>query len=222
MNPADEDDISRRLRAADPARSGPGQLPSGRRIEELVVQIMATTTGPTREEPTAQGMVARRGGDRRRWLVAAAVVVAAGAGVGAYLSTSGGNSPAHTPTVLTLKVPAAAAPHPGGPGRPGGATCIRFTVDTLAQQDLAFSGAVTSLSGHDVKLTVDHWYKGGTADQVDLTTTGSVGGPNELGIDFASGKRYLVSAAGGTVTGCGYSGEYSSDLAAAYAQAFYS
>lgn len=210
MSATGEDDISRRLRAADPAPSGLGQLPSGRRIEDLVEQTMATRVD---DMPRMERV-------RRRWVAAAATVIVAGAGAGAYLATRGSDSASHTPSVLSLKVPAAAAPRPGGPGGPGGATCIRFTVGDLAKQELAFSGTVTSLRSHDVELTVDHWYKGGTADQVDLATVGEPGAVNELGIDFGTGKRYLVSARDGAVTGCGYSGEYSSGLAAAFEQAF--
>ena len=210
MTAAGDDDIDQRLRAADPAPPGLGHLPSGRRLEDLVEQIMTTTE-------TEQA----RTDDRtpRRWPAAAAAVATLVAGAGIYVAVSnGGHSAKHTPTVVSLKVAAPTQPHPG---RPGGTTCIRFSVDLLAQQQLAFSGTVTSASDQGAKLTVDHWYKGGSADEVDVATAGTPGGPNELGVQFTTGKRYLVSATGGTVTGCGYTGEYSSELASDFAQAFH-
>ena len=204
MSTRGEDELSRRLRAADPAPpSGRTELPSGRRIDELVEQTMASTTKNT------TGKLASGG----RWLIAAAVVAAAIAGAAAYFATSGGHTRAGK-TVLSLKVPGAAHPHPGG------ATCIMFRVDRLAQQDVAFSGTVASLGDHSVKITVDHWYKGGNTDEVDLATVGTPGAVNELGVNFVQGARYLVSALDGTVTGCGYTGPYSSELARDFRTAF--
>jgi hypothetical protein len=40
------------------------------------------------------------------------------------------------------------------------------------------------------------------------------------GVDFQQGKRYFVTAAQGTVNGCGYSGPASAELEQAFAEAF--
>lgn len=206
---AADDELTRRLRAADPAPSDRAELPSGRRIEDLVEETMNLATEHVEQAPA-------RNAGARRWLAAAAVLAVAGAGVATYEVTSGGNHSRPTSSV-SLTLPAGPAQHPGPPGT----TCIRFTIDHLAQQDVAFSGTVTSLGDHVVRLAVDHWYKGGSASEVDLTTTGTPGAVNELGVTFSNGTRYLVSATAGTVTGCGYTGEYSSDLASAFQQAFH-
>jgi len=40
------------------------------------------------------------------------------------------------------------------------------------------------------------------------------------GVDFTTGRTYLVSAQDGTVSSCGYTGELTNDLLAAYDRAF--
>jgi hypothetical protein len=131
-------------------------------------------------------------------------------GVAALLTGGGGSSPAKHRTTLALQAPA--------PPRPGMNACVRFTVDLLREKPVAFGGTVTSVSPGLVTLDVDHWYKGGSADVVTVavpdrnTAVGT--------IEMVQGKRYLVSAMDGTVVTCGYSGEATPDLEAAYAQAF--
>lgn len=210
MSGISEDDLSRRLRAADPVPSGRTDLPSGRSIERLVEDTMANAT----DEDTSTTRASR-------WplLAAAAVVVAAATVGGVYLAnrdSSDSGSSHSAKSAITLKLPKAAS---GRPGLPGG-TCIRFSVDLLSQQDVAFSGTVESVDDATVSISVDHWYKGGSADEVDLALSQSPNAVNEFGVAFQNDHRYLVSATNGTVTGCGYTGEYSAELAADFAEAF--
>ena len=208
MSELPDDDVSRRLRAANPVPSDRAGLPSGRSVEQLMEQTMASTTNET----------GTPGPTRWRLMVAAAVVVAAAAGGGAYLANRGSDTSHQAKSMLSLKMP-----HASGPIRPGGGpgqSCIVFSVDLLAHQQLAFSGTVVSIADSTVKLSVDHWYKGGSADEVDLATPGNSDVLREIGVNFGTGHRYLVSAKDGTVTGCGYTAEYSADLARDFAKAF--
>ena len=149
-----------------------------------------------------------------RWRRPAALVAAAAAvlaiGVGAVVASGGGSTPAKHKTSLALKAPAAV--------RPGMNACIRFTVDILKQAPVAFAGTVTSATADSVTLDVDRWYKGGTAATV--TVTAPVANTAIDGIELVQGKHYLISATDGTVHTCGYSGEATPDLQAAYDQAF--
>ena len=200
------DDITRRLRAANPVPSGRTDLPSGRSIEQLTEETMANAT----DEPRTRNSM------RWRVMAAAAVVAAAGVAGGIYAATSGSDTTHHAKSVLSLKLPKpAGAPHPGR-----GSACILFTTELLAKQAVAFSGTVDSVANNTVKLRVDHWYKGGTADEVDLATPGYPNAVQEFGVSFETGHRYLVSATGGVVTGCGYTLAYSADSAAEFAKAF--
>jgi len=206
MSEMRNDDISRRLRAANPVTSDHADLPSGRSIEHLMEETMASTT----DEPSTQR--------RTRWrlMAAAAVVVAAAAGGGAYLANRDDGTSDHAKTVLALNLPKPVT----RPGGPGSATCIVFSVDLLAKKQLAFSGTVNSITDTTVAITVDHWYKGGNADQVNLATPGDSNALREIAVNFEDGQRYLVSADDGVVSGCGYTAAYSTDLAQDFAKAF--
>jgi hypothetical protein len=84
---------------------------------------------------------------------------------------------------------------------------------------LAFAGTATSVEGEVVTLTVDEWFVGGDAVTVRLLAPA---GFEALigGIAFEEGASYLVSATGGTVNYCGFSGESTPELVALYEEAF--
>jgi hypothetical protein len=195
-----------RLRAADPA--GPSRpLPTSRIPRAELLETIMTTTTESPAPPAAPS--------RTKWLLAAAAVVVAAASATtiALATSSGGGSHHQVASVLHLKMPGAARPGPG-------ATCIQLTVDLLRDKQLAFSGTAVDVTDTSVTLNVDHWYKGGNADQVELANLGGAGPTTEGAITFTAGQRYLVSASDGTVGICGYSGEYTPALAQLYDQAF--
>ena len=170
---------------------------------------MSTTTEQVPQAPAPRS-------SRSRWLLAAAAVAAIAAG-GTVVGLAVGNDSSSTSrgpaTVKTLALP--------GPARPGiGNTCIRFTVDILREKPVAFDGTVSAVTDHDVLLTVNHWYKGGTADEVRLSSAQSLRVALEGTVDFTVGGRYLVTATDGTVNYCGYTAEWSADLAKAFQEAF--
>jgi hypothetical protein len=100
---------------------------------------------------------------------------------------------------------------------------MRFEVAQLAQEPVAFAGTVIAMTPQQVTLKVDHWYKGGDADQVTVAAPAS-DQPNpvlEGGVDYQQGQRYLISALDdGTVTSCGYSGPATPEFEKQYEQAF--
>jgi hypothetical protein len=159
-----------------------------------------------------------RPGRRPAWSVAGVAAVAA---VAAAVFVFGGGSP----------VPNGP---PGGGGSPGGndpttlalsmpatpdSRCRAFDVAVLRTMQVAFEGTVTATRNQQTTLAVDHWFTGGDADRVTIRVPD--GRTSEvLGIDFRSGKRYLVTATDGMVNGCGYSGPATSELESAFAEAF--
>ena len=104
----------------------------------------------------------------------------------------------------------------------GAATCIRFDLELLAQQEFAFDGTVAAIDGESVTFDVGKWYRGPGDASVTLTQVGQGEGAVMEGIlvDFQVGSRYLVSGAGGVITGCGYSQAWDASAAADWASAF--
>jgi hypothetical protein len=99
------------------------------------------------------------------------------------------------------------------------ASCMVFDTATLAGMSPAFAGTVVELDDGVATLEVDRWYAGGDAERVAIAYTPGmealIGTP-----DFVVDGRYLITAAEGTVNGCGYSGPATPDLEAAFAEAF--
>ena len=110
----------------------------------------------------------------------------------------------------------------GGGGGGGAAMCIRFDLEMLAQQEFAFDGTVTGIDGESVAFDVGKWYRGPGDASVTLTQVGQGDGLVMEGIlvDFQVGSRYLVSGAGGVITGCGYSQVWDASAAADWETAF--
>jgi hypothetical protein len=203
-----QDQAELRLRAADPAGQSRALPPPRIEHAELLEGIMSTTTGSLATAPAPAPRWSRP-----RWLLAAAAVVAIAAGGTAVGLTVGSGSSDHAKTVKTL-----ALPKPAGPGI--GNTCIRFTIDILRDKPVAFDGTVSEVTDNDVLLTVNHWYKGGTADEVRLTSSQSLRLALEGTVDFTVGQRYLVTATDGTVNYCGYTAAWSADMERSFQEAF--
>ena len=197
-----DDELRARLRAADPARR---DAPAESWIDELVEATVTMNDQDNRTEETRS---------RSRWLVpavaAAAVAAIAVGGYAVVAGDDGGGSKDEQQTELALALPAADPI----------AMCIEFTAETLRPAEVAFAGTATDVTGDQVTLDVDHWYKGGDADVVQLTGSFDAGVMLEGGIEMAEGERYLVTATDGTVNGCGFSGAYTDDMAATFDEAF--
>lgn len=192
-----DDELLARLRAADPARHID---PAPSWTEELVEAVMDAKDQP------AEG--------RRTWMLVGAVAAAVVAvGAGTYVVLGGGDEPdggsAPPRQELALAVPAPDTMQ----------MCMQFSVDGLRPMELAFSGTVTEVEGETARIETDRWYKGGDADVVTLEAP-SADVLLEGGITLAEGERYLITATGGTVSSCGFSGPWTAEMAAAYDEAF--
>jgi hypothetical protein len=201
-----DDNLRQRLGRLDPVPSSePTDTPSTPRVRALLEEIMSTPTDQHIAVPAPTPPSKRR---LAMWAGVAAAVVA----IAIVVAVASGGGTAKK-SQLSFALPAA---------HPGQNSCIQFSTDQLAQAADAFSGTVTAVGDGSVTLTVDHWYKasGAKADVVTLTSDTTAGAVNELGVQFAQGTKYFVSATDGNVNGCGYSGEASADLQAAFETAF--
>lgn len=189
-----DDELRRRLQAADPARD---DVPADSWIEDLVEATMND--------------VQERVPSRRTWVLAGVAAVATlvvGAAASVLLLD---DAPRVQPVrELALDLP---APDPM-------MMCMEFSVDGLRPMETAFAATAVDVIGDEVLLDVDRWYRG--ADQADRVRlhASSEAVLLEGGITFAEGERYLVTATDGTVNGCGFSGPWTSAMAHAFGEAF--
>lgn len=212
----DEDPQLRALLAqSDPARSLTPADPHGlaRLLEDTVSNDLDTRT----DLPQQTTELRRRG--PLAWLVAAAAVVAIAGGGYAAVSSMQDNgtveqagpstSPVDEPVVVTLQAPAAME-----------VRCAVPTPELLGSAEIAFAGTVTAVDGDVVTLAPTETYAGETADEVEVTgmrpDLRALGGQPE----FVVGGTYLVSATGGQLSACGFSGEASPELQNLYDLAF--
>lgn len=199
-----EDQLLRRMRAADPAPLAPPSAPSW--IPDLMEATMSTVpeTGPTSRV--------------RRWapaLAAAALVAAVGGGAYAVLDDDREAGPRATPEASTTTLAL-----PGGGGAVSSSSCVQFDVEFLRAMPIALSGTATEVGADTVTLEVDRWYQGGDADVVRLANFDPTNSSLD-GFVFEQGQRYLISASeDGTVSFCGFSGPWTASLAAAFDEAF--
>lgn len=196
-----DDELRQRLAALDPVHPdrSPAPMP-GPRAHEILEQAMTQLDDDTRTAPKSRKGLAL--------LAAAAGIVALG--IAGVVLTSGedGDDPATAPTTLALTA---------APFDPLTSSCLPFDASTLATFPVAFAGTATTIEGGTVTLDVDRWYRGGDADLV-LLDAGPIAALD--GVDFAVGTRYLVTAEGGAVTSCGFSGPAGPELEQAYEGAF--
>lgn len=210
----DDQDLRDQLRSLDPAASLPPADPAwvARLVEDTVSNDLEIDHPETRQT----GVHER---SRFTWLVAAAAVLLIG-GVGAFVlvdrgtddvpTADPGDGTSEAPTVTTLAAPANA-----GAGR-----CAVPSAEILAQQGVAFDGVVDDITDGVVTLTPTMFYAG------EPTSVVRVEAPPELlqelifAVKFEVGQRYLVSAADGQVSVCGYSAPWSPGLEQLYAEAF--
>lgn len=204
-----DDDLRARLAAADPLRAG-GPLshlaePTPDQIREHAMSVLDSDRDPdAATQPDGDGP--RR--PARRWLAAAAALALV-ATAGATLLNVRQNEPAPATRV------ALSAPSSGVAG-----SCLPFDVAILRDMPVAFAGTATAVDQDSVTLRVDRWYRGGSADQVVISTPDPNSSVNIDGVAFRAGERYLITATDGTVNYCGFSGPATPELERAFAEAF--
>lgn len=197
------DELRKRLSRLDPMASDvPTEPVTTESSQQLLEEIMTT---PNVEQPGSSGTP-----HKRPWIaaVAAAAVVIVAIGAVGLLSRDGGDPVAAGPP-LELNA--------GGDDVM--ASCIAFSVEYLAPMPVAFEGTVVTAEGDTVTLDVDTWFKGGDAAQVVLNA------PQGLealigGFPFEVGTQYLITASEGNVNYCGFSGESTPEMRAAFEEAF--
>lgn len=199
------DDLRERLARLDPMHSGvPTEPTTTRSSRELLEQVMSTPTKDRAE---------RQAAPRRAWMIGVAAVAALVLAIAGGLAFTRGDD---TPPVA--EAPPLQLSAGGGDTM---ASCIMFSVEELEKiAEIAFAGTVTDVAGDTVTLTVDTWFRGdGEATEVILNA------PQGLealiaSVPFQVGHQYLITAQGGNVNYCGFSGEATPDLRAAFEEAF--
>lgn len=203
------------LRQSDPARSLTPADPQGlaRLLEDTVSNDLDTRT----DLPQQTTELRRRG--PLAWLVAAAAVATIAGGGYAAVSSMQDNgtveqagpstSPVDEPVVVTLQAPA-----------PVATKCAVPTPELLGSAEIAFAGTVTAIDGDVVTLAPTETYAGGSADEIEVVgmhpdVRALTGQP-----EFVVGGTYLVSATGGQMSACGFSGTASPELQNLYDLAF--
>jgi hypothetical protein len=215
----DEDPQLRALLGqSDPARSLTPADPQG--LARLLEDTMATPTSSdldTRADLPEQSTELRRRGPLA-WLVAAAAVATIAGGGYAAVSSMQDNgtvqqagpstSPVDEPVVVTLEAPTTLP-----------AKCAVPTPELLGTAEVAFAGTVTAVDGDTVTIEPTETYTGQAADEFEVV--GMLPDLRGLGQpEFVVGGTYLVSATGGQVSACGFSGEASPELLNLYDLAF--
>jgi hypothetical protein len=161
--------------------------------------------------PTKQPTERSADRSRRVWTVSVAAVAALVLAVAGGLSLLGGED---TPAVAEPPLELIAG------GENTMASCIMFSPDELDRvAEIAFEGTVTAVDGETITLTVDTWYRGDEAGEVVLRAPQ---GMEALigGFPFEVGGQYLISAQGGNVNYCGFSGQTTPELKAGFEAAF--
>lgn len=199
------DELRQRLARLDPMSSEvPTEPTTSESSRELLEQIMSTSTEDRTERHTSP---------RRTWAIGVAAVAALVLAVAGGVALTGGEDTPPLAQAPPLQLDAG--------GEDIMASCIMFSAEELERvAEVAFEGTVTAVEGDTVTLRVDNWYRGDEA--VGEVVLNAPQGMEALigGIPFETGGRYLISAQGGSVNYCGFSGEATPDLRAGFEQAF--
>lgn len=121
--------------------------------------------------------------------------------------------------IAAAPTPTADAPTDDPGGGVGMASCLMYDPAMLPTFDVVFDGTATAIEGDQVTFEVGTGWKG-VDGSITLTVPGTsvaLTGPMP---DFEVGGRYLVTAAGGNVNGCGYTLAHDAATAATWAAAF--
>jgi hypothetical protein len=200
-----------RLLAADPASSL--SAADSERVAGLLEAARSDTLREALRDTGAQARESRETGTRDRspltWLVAAAsILLIAAAGILGLVQRGHDSAPAAASSVTQLGY----APYDG--------RCQLPSVGVLRLQSVAFRGTLRSLTGSTATFDVDHWYAGGPTDTAKVMASPATLSELVSAADLQVGRRYLLAATGGTVTGCGFSGPVSRPLQRLYERAF--
>jgi hypothetical protein len=191
-----------RLRAANPIRADEVPDASLARVSAKIQEHIMTDLQKSPTVPRSRRPLALVGG----FALVGALALAIGFGSGFGVQKPGPIAAVPTPT-----------DDPGGAG--GMASCLMYDPTLLPTFDIVFDGTVTGIEGDQVTFQVGTGWKG-----VDGSVTLSVPGTSVALTgpmpDFEVGGRYLVTAAGGNVNGCGYTLAYDAATAAAWEAAF--
>ncbi len=222
-----EEDLRALLAAADPAATLPAADPAGvaRLMEDTMSHMPETAEVPETRTDHLHGR------SRLTWIVAAAAAaIIVGGTAFALLGTDDDDGPqtaSGSPQVINSSGPGGEAEAPSVTelsisGETTSAKCLapESAPQVVTAQTLVVDATVESISGGVVTLAPTRFYAG---DPTDLVTVAESSGDLSrllLGVEFAEGERYLVSATDGRVTLCGFSGPYSERLAAVYDEAF--
>jgi hypothetical protein len=205
------------LGQTDPAHSLTPADPQG--LARLLLEIQEDTMSndlDTRTDLPQQTTELRRRGPLAWLVAAAAVAVIAGGGFAAVSSMGGDDTvqqagPGTTvePVVLTLDAPS-----------PVAGKCAVPTPELLGGAEVAFAGTVTAIDGDVVTLTPTETFAGESADEIEVVgmrpDLRALGGQ----VEFVVGGTYLVSATGGQISACGFSGTATPELTQLYDLAF--
>jgi hypothetical protein len=215
------DELRDRLRHRNPYPDGspvePVTGPSARHLLETIMSTPLTKqagTGPGLHEQSGAGparpgspLIGRR--SRRSLAIAVSIACAAAVAVGAN-GLVDRDPPPRVAAALRLTLPRT---------DPLTSSCPVYddpvAIAELAAMPVAFAGTVTELTPSAVTLTVDRWYRGGTATIVRLDIPeGFIAALD--GVDLSVGQRYLLTARDGVIGRCGQSGPATPELLARF------
>lgn len=197
------DELRQRLARIDPMH--PGVSIRSVTDEATRRQLETIMSTPTRERTAA-------GAPNRKWIPALAAVAALVVAVAGIVTL--GEGPGATPEAAPpLELNAG--------GEDAMASCIMFSPEELARvAEIAFEGTVTAVDGPKVTLAVNEWFKGGEASN-EVILNAPLGMEALIGgIPFEVGGQYLITAQGGNVNYCGFSGPSTPQYRAAFETAF--
>ncbi len=156
----------------------------------------------------------------RTWMaLAAAIAVIGGVGGAIALTRDDGNTARDSEIATEPTSPPATgdAVTSGGPITPGGsASCVElYTLETLAQRDVAFDGTVESVDGDSVSFTVNQWYRGGQDARTTRRGASGLGGITSAGpsVSLEPGSRLLVAGDDDFAWACGFTQPYDPAIA---------
>lgn len=176
----------------------------------LLEEIMSTPTTQAVLERPAPAETPSPQPRRTWWLGGVAATVVAALAIGGFALSGAFGDGGTEREVLALST---------GDVDPSMMMCMELTPESIAMAPIAFRATVDAVEGELVTMTVDHWYKGGDADAVQLTAPA---GMEALiaGLDFQVGETYLVTAYDGVVNYCGATGPATPELQSLFDQAF--